>query len=189
MLIRPRLAADCPAKGDTTPSEGGQSREATDDASGRPMYAKVAAKHIQPDVETAPADRSGTGTPIFAKIAAEVADSAELLHEEVPEREKPADVGGRTPVPVSEDTTAAEVADTSSTLDSDAVCIPLSHARGVEGRLTIARALSSYWNLLRVDIAPSSSSTTTLTTIRIDILPTRRPFLRTNVPVSTCRKT
>jgi hypothetical protein len=52
-------------------------------------YAKVAAKNIQPFVREAATDRSGTGTPTFAKVAAEVADSAELLHEEVPDREKP----------------------------------------------------------------------------------------------------
>ncbi|KAK4247762.1 hypothetical protein C7999DRAFT_31839 [Corynascus novoguineensis] len=58
-------------------------------SNGRLSYAKVAAKHLETSAEQDANDRSGTGTPIFAKIAAEVADSAELLHEEVPERERP----------------------------------------------------------------------------------------------------
>jgi hypothetical protein len=67
-----------------------QPRDAGDNA---PLsYAKAAAKNIQPSVGEAATDRSGTGTPIFARVAAEVADSAELLHEEVPDREKPEDV-------------------------------------------------------------------------------------------------
>lgn len=56
----------------------------------RPLsYAKVAAKQFELPAEEVSTDHSGTGTPIFARVAAEVADSAELLHEEVPEREKP----------------------------------------------------------------------------------------------------
>ena len=52
-----------------------------------PPYDKIAAKHLRPTPDTAAADRSVT--PIFARVAAEVADSAALLHEEVPERESP----------------------------------------------------------------------------------------------------
>ncbi len=48
---------------------------------------QTAAKHLQPTPDAAAADRSVT--PIFARVAAEVADSAALLHEEVPERESP----------------------------------------------------------------------------------------------------
>lgn len=72
-----------------------QDREGTRDrgesrGAGRLSYAKVAAKQFEPPAEQASAGRSGTGTPMFARTAAEVADSsAELLHEEVPELEKP----------------------------------------------------------------------------------------------------
>ncbi len=48
---------------------------------------QIAAKHLRPMPDAAAADRSVT--PIFARVAAEVADSAALLHEEVPERESP----------------------------------------------------------------------------------------------------
>ncbi|KAK4147019.1 uncharacterized protein C8A04DRAFT_25214 [Dichotomopilus funicola] len=44
---------------------------------------KATPKHLEP-----PGDRSGTGTSIEARVAAEVADSAELLHEGVPKREQ-----------------------------------------------------------------------------------------------------
>ena len=114
------------------------------EATGSPSYAKVTAKHLQPPVEAAAGDRSGTGTPIFARVAAEVADSAELLHEEVPERESPevaAEVADSAellheevperehpehhpPSPMSEAAeTAAEVADIAEALDNDEVCI------------------------------------------------------------------
>src|SRR5690606_6273411 len=88
-------------------------------------YAKVAAKHLQePPVEQT-ADRSGTGTPISARVAAEVADSAELLHEEVPEREGHEGGGPsgsrarrQSSSSMSEASeTAAEVADTAERLD------------------------------------------------------------------------
>ncbi|KAJ4304436.1 hypothetical protein N0V88_002049 [Collariella sp. IMI 366227] len=90
-----------------------------------PSYAKVAAKRLQPSGEAAGSDRSGTGTPISARVAAEVADSAELLHEEVPDREKPAGVAqsSKAQEPASDSMsetaeTAAEVADTAERLDS-----------------------------------------------------------------------
>jgi hypothetical protein len=53
------------------------------------LHAPAAATHLRTPSDAAAADRSSTGTPIFARIAAEVADSAALLHEEVPERERP----------------------------------------------------------------------------------------------------
>ncbi|KAK4123742.1 hypothetical protein N657DRAFT_680884 [Parathielavia appendiculata] len=66
------------------------SQQRKDVGSDAPLsYAKIAAKHVQPSAEEAAVDRSTTGTPIFARVAAEVADSAELLHEEVPERRDP----------------------------------------------------------------------------------------------------
>ncbi|AEO69329.1 uncharacterized protein THITE_2119606 [Thermothielavioides terrestris NRRL 8126] len=64
------------------------------DEGGPREYAQVAAKRPQPPAEAAAAERSGTGTPISARVAAEVADSAELLHEEVAERERPEDAAG-----------------------------------------------------------------------------------------------
>lgn len=65
-----------------------QSRQNADD--GKPLsYAQAAANRLQSSTDAADPDRSGTGTPIFARTAAEVADSAELLHEEVPERGPP----------------------------------------------------------------------------------------------------
>jgi hypothetical protein len=90
-----------------------------------PSYAKVAAKRLQePSAEQAAA-RSGTGTPISARVAAEVADSAELLHEEVPEREGHEGGGSsgsgarrQSTSSMSEASeTAAEVADTAERLD------------------------------------------------------------------------
>ncbi|KAK4032602.1 hypothetical protein C8A01DRAFT_40948 [Parachaetomium inaequale] len=83
-------------------------------------YAKVAAKRLQPPAEQAAPNRSGTGTPVSARVAAEVADSAELLHEEVPEREKPEGGDGKQPGRRMSDTaeTAAEVADTAEKLGS-----------------------------------------------------------------------
>lgn len=94
--------------------------------SGNPLtYAKVAAKHLQPPAEASP-NRSGTGTPTFVKVAAEVADSAELLHEEVPERERPSTAGQggqhqrRPSSPMSEAAeTAAEVEDSAETLHEE----------------------------------------------------------------------
>jgi hypothetical protein len=53
----------------------------------------MAAKKIEPPPGRDTPRRDGTGTPISALVAAEVADSAELLHEEVPEREKPKESG------------------------------------------------------------------------------------------------
>ncbi|KAL2128008.1 hypothetical protein VTI74DRAFT_9854 [Chaetomium olivicolor] len=97
-----------------------------DTGKGAPMsYAKVTAKRLQTPEEASASDRSGTGTPIFARIAAEVADSAELLHEEVPDREKPAAAASSTKAqePTSglmsnTAETAAEVADTAEMLDN-----------------------------------------------------------------------
>ncbi|EAQ90919.1 hypothetical protein CHGG_02854 [Chaetomium globosum CBS 148.51] len=92
----------------------------SDGGSGRPLsYAKVASKHLQPSSGQTSTDRSATGTPITAKVAAEVADSAELLHEEVPEREKDeAGVDKQTERRMSEEAeTAAEVADSAQALD------------------------------------------------------------------------
>jgi hypothetical protein len=90
-------------------------------------YAKAAAKRLQPPAEQAAPDRSGTGTPVSARVAAEVADSAELLHEEVPEREKPEGSGskqaGRRMSETAE--TAAEVADTAEKLGNRQVCASL----------------------------------------------------------------
>jgi hypothetical protein len=127
---------------DPAKDEAGTRQDA--EATGPPSYAKVTAKHLQPPVEAAAGDRSGTGTPIFARVAAEVADSAELLHEEVPERESPevaAEVADSAellheevperkhpehhpPSPMSETAeTAAEVADIAEALDNDEVCI------------------------------------------------------------------
>ncbi|KAK4149254.1 hypothetical protein C8A00DRAFT_38146 [Chaetomidium leptoderma] len=83
---------------DAASPQGAQDKQDTDN--GGPLsYAKAVAKHLQPSAEEASANRSGTGTPIFARVAAEVADSAELLHEEVPEQ------------------AAAEVADSAESLD------------------------------------------------------------------------
>jgi hypothetical protein len=45
-----------------------------------------AARHLQPPPAAA-VERSSAGTPIFARVAAEVADSAALLNEDVPDRE------------------------------------------------------------------------------------------------------
>ena len=110
------------------PSDSAQPTESQKPAanSGNPLtYAKVAAKHIQPAVEGSPS-RSGTGTPIFVKVAAEVADSAELLHEEVPERERPSissqdrEHHERSSSTMSEAAeTAAEVEDSAETLHEE----------------------------------------------------------------------
>ncbi|KAK3996022.1 hypothetical protein QBC44DRAFT_5492 [Cladorrhinum sp. PSN332] len=84
--------------------------------------------HIK-DAETP--SRSSTGTPIFARIAAEVADSAALLNEDVPDREtlafeaKGSGVREKAPTPMGESAqTAADVADTAEALDRvDAILI------------------------------------------------------------------
>lgn len=93
-------------------------------SNGRLSYAKVAAKHLEPSAEPDATDRSGTGTPIFAKIAAEVADSAERLHEEVPEREKPQGGTGEQTGKQMPDASekASEVADTAEKHDKRQVC-------------------------------------------------------------------
>jgi len=67
--------------------EGAQAKQHPRDGANL-SYAKAASKRLGPPAEQTASDRSGTSTPIFARVAAEVADSAELLHEEVPEREK-----------------------------------------------------------------------------------------------------
>lgn len=94
-------------------------------------YAKVAARHFQPSTEAEAHGRSGTGTPISARVAGEVADSAALLHEGVPARETAGPSASareqrrRSSGAMSEEaTTAAEVADTAEGLDKDQVCIP-----------------------------------------------------------------
>lgn len=102
--------------------------------------AKAAARRLQPPAEAAAGDRSGTGTPISARVAAEVADSAELLHEGVPEREHPkasapsSDVPEHhPPSPMSETAeTAAEVADIAEALDNEEVCIPIASDHGTQ---------------------------------------------------------
>lgn len=101
-----------------------------DDVTDLPKSGKAVPKRLQAVIETEAGNRSGTGTPIFARTAAEVADSAALLHEEVPRRETPridpwsSNARKGTPTPLSEDAeTAAEVADTAEALDNDEVCI------------------------------------------------------------------
>lgn len=62
--------------------------------------------------------QSGAGTPDFVKTAAEVADSAALLHEEVPAKNPRDGLLERAPTPMSKTAeTAAEVADTAEVLD------------------------------------------------------------------------
>ena len=80
--------------------------------------------------------RSGTETPIFARTAAEVADSAALLNEEEPEDDMPDEEAGRigfrrlSGTPISEvANTAAEVADSAQGLDNPEVRIQLTPAR------------------------------------------------------------
>lgn len=68
---------------------GGAQRQQGAGQSAPPSFAQVAARHLERPAEETATDRSGAGTPISARVAAEVADSAELLHEEVPERERP----------------------------------------------------------------------------------------------------
>ncbi|KAL2015589.1 hypothetical protein VTK56DRAFT_5201 [Thermocarpiscus australiensis] len=101
-------------------------RQGTDDKTGVVTSARLAAKQLQPSIDAAAGSRSGTGTPIFARTAAEVADSAALLHEEVPDRESAAPaapsagIRAQKPSQMSEEAeTAAEVADTAEKLDSD----------------------------------------------------------------------
>ncbi|KAK1751718.1 hypothetical protein QBC47DRAFT_74523 [Echria macrotheca] len=72
------------------------------------------------------ASRSGASTPAFARIAAEVADSAALLNQEKPETPIPDELAGQigyrrlTATPIIEvANTAAEVADTAKDLDND----------------------------------------------------------------------
>lgn len=74
------------------------------------------------------APNSGTATPTYAKVAAEVADSAALLNKEEPETPVPDDVAGKigyrrlSSTPITEvANTAAEVADTAQELDSAGV--------------------------------------------------------------------
>ncbi|KAK0748589.1 hypothetical protein B0T21DRAFT_356858 [Apiosordaria backusii] len=73
--------------------------------------------------------QSGTGTPDFVRTAAEVADSAALLHEGVPDRDPRDGMLERAPTPMSKTaTTAAEVADTAEVLDRvDAILISEPH--------------------------------------------------------------
>jgi hypothetical protein len=96
----------------------------SDGGSDRPLsYAKVASERLQASSGQSPTERSGTGTPIPARVAAEVADSAELLHEEVPERERDEAAGAkRRGRRMSEEAeTAADVADTAQALDGPPV--------------------------------------------------------------------
>ncbi|KAK4198164.1 hypothetical protein QBC40DRAFT_284210 [Triangularia verruculosa] len=69
--------------------------------------------------------QSGTGTPDFVRTAAEVADSAALLHEDVPAKDPRDGLLERAPTPMSKTAaTAAEVADTAEVLDQvDAILI------------------------------------------------------------------
>ncbi|KAK4668580.1 uncharacterized protein QC764_708600 [Podospora pseudoanserina] len=73
--------------------------------------------------------QSGAGTPDFVKTAAEVADSAALLHEEVPAKDPRDGLLERAPTPMSKTAeTAAEVADTAEVLDRvDAILISEPH--------------------------------------------------------------
>lgn len=104
-----------------------------DDGGDRPLsYAKVAINRLQPSTEQTTADRSATGTPIPAKVAAEVADSAELLHEEVPERERDeASVAKQSGRRMSEEAeTAAEVAESAEALDGQGTIVILEPSPG-----------------------------------------------------------
>ncbi len=66
------------------------------------------------------APRSGTSTPVFARVAAEVAESAALLDKEDPEP----DIRRPSSAPMSEvASTAAEVADSAELLDASEVGI------------------------------------------------------------------
>ncbi|KAK4242604.1 hypothetical protein C8A03DRAFT_29199 [Achaetomium macrosporum] len=122
-VLEVKTQEESPYESSTNP-QSAESQEHTDDS--RPStFASVAAKQLQPSLEGSTDDRSGTGTPISARVAAEVADSAELLHEEVPEREKPEGgaSSGKPPEQrlgsMSEPAeTATEVADTAETLDN-----------------------------------------------------------------------
>ncbi|KAK3906329.1 hypothetical protein C8A05DRAFT_11915 [Staphylotrichum tortipilum] len=76
-----------------------------------------AAQHLQPPAATA-AERSGAGTPIFARVAAEVADSAALLHEDVPPREvAPTNGPEQVPSNTSRDVAPAEAQAAPNTID------------------------------------------------------------------------
>ncbi|KAK4106586.1 hypothetical protein N658DRAFT_503018 [Parathielavia hyrcaniae] len=67
--------------------ESPKSQQSHDVGGDTPLSAAQAAtQHAHSSVEQGATDRSGTGTPISARVAAEVADSAERLHEEVPQR-------------------------------------------------------------------------------------------------------
>ncbi|GAB1320563.1 hypothetical protein MFIFM68171_10773 [Madurella fahalii] len=96
------------------------------DDTGFPKLGKPLPKHLQPAINAEVDHRSGTSTPDFVRTAAEVAESAALLHEEVPRRQTPrvdswsSNARKGTPTPLSEDAeTAAEVAGTAETLDND----------------------------------------------------------------------
>ena len=135
--VKSGVNVDRTTRGQGTDHHGPQDTQGTDSDGGsdRPLsYAKVASKRLQPSSGQSPTERSATGTPIPAKVAAEVADSAELLHEEVPERER--DEAGdakRTDRRMSEEAeTAADVADSAQAVDGRQVCVllvspPVSH--------------------------------------------------------------
>lgn len=84
--------------GEQAAVSGGAQRQQGAGQSAPPSFAQVAARNLEPPTKETATDRSGAGTPITARVAAEVADSAELLHEEVPEREGPKDGAASTDV-------------------------------------------------------------------------------------------
>ncbi|KAL2261927.1 hypothetical protein VTK26DRAFT_2992 [Humicola hyalothermophila] len=135
-----------PPKKEAEPSQPKQAQEATGGDAAPLTDGKAAAKRVQAPAEATPS-RSGTGTPIFAKVAAEVADSAKLLHEDVPEREGPGtgkqshDASGRRSSQMSEAAeTAAEVADTAAALDRDDNALFVLEPPPGEGRPYVVRA-------------------------------------------------
>ncbi|KAL1844057.1 hypothetical protein VTJ49DRAFT_5808 [Mycothermus thermophilus] len=86
--------ADCPRTSDRSDDTTGDGNEQAGTNEGAPSYAQVTAQRIQPPAGDDTPRRDGTGTPISALVAAEVADSAALLHEEVPEQETPESKSG-----------------------------------------------------------------------------------------------
>ncbi|KXX79451.1 hypothetical protein MMYC01_203729 [Madurella mycetomatis] len=107
-------------------------RQDTGNDAGLQRPSNLLPKHLQPTTDVETGRGSGSSTPIFARTAAEVADSAALLHEEVPRRQTSrvdswsSDARKGIPTPLSEDVeTGAEVADTAEATDNDEVCVHL----------------------------------------------------------------
>lgn len=103
-------------------------------ATGSPEASRARSGTVKPvpkavaEIKNRSAPRSGTGTPIFARTAAEVADSAAILDKEESEPEISDGEAGRKGVrrlsstPIQEvASTAAEVANTAETLDAEEV--------------------------------------------------------------------